>query len=265
MYCAIRSPLSITRKHGLNRMDSIKPAFAGAPLDFKPDPLRRKLVNAPKCGYFSTGQTLTTIYQSMKTLFLSLLALAPAMVIASPDLKLELIAPEGPITISQKQVALLENLPEEIKALEAAQNSDHADAKEVEAMVEKVEKARAVEQGIKMILRFTNSGKEPIQLFYGSDSSRNVLKIVGPRAFDVPYHGNMTREIRIPKATEIKAGESKDFVVMNLVHGGRDMDRWYITKPGTYHASVQFIMNHENSSMNLTSNQVTFEVKLASE
>ena len=36
MFCAIRSDLSTTRKHGLNLMDSIKSAFAGQSLDFAP-------------------------------------------------------------------------------------------------------------------------------------------------------------------------------------------------------------------------------------
>lgn len=37
MFCAIRSYLSTTRKHGLNLMDSIKFAFAGKPVDFIPE------------------------------------------------------------------------------------------------------------------------------------------------------------------------------------------------------------------------------------
>jgi transposase len=36
-FCAIRSYLSTTRKHGLNLMDAIKSAFAGQPLDFAPE------------------------------------------------------------------------------------------------------------------------------------------------------------------------------------------------------------------------------------
>ena len=37
VFCAIRSYLSTARKHGLNLMNSIKTAFAGAPLDFAPE------------------------------------------------------------------------------------------------------------------------------------------------------------------------------------------------------------------------------------
>jgi transposase len=37
MFCAIRSYLSTTRKHGLNLMDSIKSALAGQALDFAPE------------------------------------------------------------------------------------------------------------------------------------------------------------------------------------------------------------------------------------
>ena len=37
IFCAIRSYLSTTRKHGLNLMDSIKSAFAGKPVDFAPE------------------------------------------------------------------------------------------------------------------------------------------------------------------------------------------------------------------------------------
>jgi transposase len=37
VFCALRSYLSTTRKHGLNLMDSIKSAFAGQPLDFAPE------------------------------------------------------------------------------------------------------------------------------------------------------------------------------------------------------------------------------------
>lgn len=37
IFCAIRSYLSTTRKHGLNIMESIKTAFAGHPVDFAPE------------------------------------------------------------------------------------------------------------------------------------------------------------------------------------------------------------------------------------
>ena len=37
IFCAVRSYLSTTRKHGLNMMDSIKSAFAGKPMDFAPE------------------------------------------------------------------------------------------------------------------------------------------------------------------------------------------------------------------------------------
>jgi hypothetical protein len=37
MFCAIRSYLSTTRKHGLNLRDSIKSAFAAKPVDFAPE------------------------------------------------------------------------------------------------------------------------------------------------------------------------------------------------------------------------------------
>ena len=37
MFCAIRSYLSTSRKHGVNLMDSIQSAFAGRPLDFAPE------------------------------------------------------------------------------------------------------------------------------------------------------------------------------------------------------------------------------------
>ena len=37
LFCAIRSYLSTSRKHGVNLMDSIQSAFAGRPLDFAPE------------------------------------------------------------------------------------------------------------------------------------------------------------------------------------------------------------------------------------
>ena len=37
LFCAIRSYLSTSRKHGVNLMDSIQSAFAGTPLDFAPE------------------------------------------------------------------------------------------------------------------------------------------------------------------------------------------------------------------------------------
>jgi transposase len=42
IFCAIRSDLSTTRKHGFNVMNSIKSAFAGQTEDFAPESLRNE-------------------------------------------------------------------------------------------------------------------------------------------------------------------------------------------------------------------------------
>ncbi len=183
----------------------------------------------------------------------------PSMALAAPDLKLELIAPKELVKVTREQVAQLEKLPELIKDLEAARKKDHSDLKALESGIAA---ARSIEQGINLTLRFTNQGKAAVQLFYGGDTSRNGLKIEGPGAVDLPFRGMMTMDYRVPKPVEIKPGESKEFTIKSFAHGTRDSDRWFVFKTGTYHATCQFTMNHNEEKIELTSDKAAFEVKV---
>jgi hypothetical protein len=187
---------------------------------------------------------------------------APSLVLAAPDFKLELIAPKEPVKVSKEQVAQLEKLPELVKALEAAQKNDRPDLKQLKVLESGINAARSIDQGINLTLRFTNNGKAAVRLFYGADTSRNALTIEGGGAIELPYRGMMTTEFRIPEPTEIKPGESKEFTIKGLAHGTRDSDRWFVFKAGTYQATCQFSMNHEEEKIELSSTKAAFEVKV---
>lgn len=198
----------------------------------------------------------------MRTLLAMALLVAPSMALSAPDLKLELIAPKEPVKVSKEQVAQLEKLPELIKDLEAARKKDRPDLKELKALEAGITAARSIDQGITLTLRFTNPGKAAVQLFYGSDTSRNTLKIEGPGAINLPYRGMMTMEYRVPDPVEIKPGESKEFTIKSFAHGTRDSDRWFVFKPGTYQATCRFTMNHNEEKIEITSDKAAFEVKV---
>jgi len=194
-------------------------------------------------------------------------ALITAPLLSANDLKLELIAPKKAFTIPEEHGAPLKDLGQDQKALEVAMQSENADPKKIDELSAKIDKARTIQQGMDLTLRITNNGKKTAKLPYGADTSRNILTIEGDGAVVLPYRGMMTMEFRMPEATEIKAGESKEWIIKNLSFGSRDMDRWYIAKPGTYRASCQILFSHEENNKDETPPQlrtetITFDVKM---
>jgi hypothetical protein len=99
---------------------------------------------------------------------------------------------------------------------------------------------RKLEQGVKLRMRITNTGKDPVTLRYGPDLARNTLKIRGRGALEVTYSGPVSADFRFGQPVSIAPGGSTEFVVAELRHGSRDLDRWLITRPGEYEIRVIF-------------------------
>lgn len=219
---------------------------------------------------FSNTFSSNVSYLCMKKQIAILTFASAAQMIFAQDLKLELIAPKEAFTIKKEHVAALETLDQDQKNLQSAMQDEKADPKKIDEWSAKIEKARAIQQGMHLTLRITNKGSSTKQLYYGADTSRNVLSIEGEGAVFLAYRGMMTMEYRTPEPTEIKAGESKEFVIQNLSGGVRDMDRWFITKPGKYRATCQLIISNEEKNQDETPPQlrtetISFDVKLADE
>ena len=162
---------------------------------------------------------------SMKTLLLttvvSVLASLPLM--AEQPLKLELLAPKEPVTLSKADL----------------------------------EKSGA---GLTLSYRITNTGKKDVVIKHGGDESTNSLSIEGPGALNRPYNGPMTADYRMGQAITIKPGESKEFEIKGLKHGTRDMSYWKITKAGDYEASMTFVSRLGREKLTLKSSAVKFSV-----
>ena len=197
----------------------------------------------------------------MKNFILSALVAFPAMLMASPDLGLELLGPKEAVKISQKSMDLAAAIPAVMEQYQAELQKPEFDPKVVKALERQLNEAKALKQAVKLTLRFTNKGKEVIKLPYGSDTSTNRLTVEGPSAIDLPFNGVTTLEFRMPEPTVIKPGESKDFAISELAYGARDLSRWLIAKPGTYLVTVKFQTSLNDKPLELTSNKATFEVK----
>jgi hypothetical protein len=89
-------------------------------------------------------------------------------------------------------------------------------------------------------MRLTNTGKDPVTLRYGPDLGRNVLQVRGRGALEVPYNGPVSADLRFGQPVSIVPGGSKEFVIAELRHGSRDLDRWLLTRPGKYEIRVVF-------------------------
>ena len=146
----------------------------------------------------------------MKTLLLSsllaLLASVPA--IAELPLKLELLAPKGPVILNAAQ------------------------------LIKPGDGAAAPKVDITLRYRITNTGKEAITLEHGGDATTNALVVKGPGAVNVPYKGMMTMEFRMGKPITLAAGEAKEFEIKGLKYGARDMSYWSVTKSGDYEVTL---------------------------
>jgi hypothetical protein len=99
---------------------------------------------------------------------------------------------------------------------------------------------RKLKQGVKLRMRLTNTGKNPLTIRYGPDTSCVVLTVRGRGALNLPYGGLMAADLWIGRPVTLAPAGSKEFVITELRHGSRDLDRWLITRPGDYEISVRF-------------------------
>jgi len=89
-------------------------------------------------------------------------------------------------------------------------------------------------------MRLTNTGKDPLTILYGPDSSCIVLSVRGSGAVNLPYGGLMSADLWIGQPVTLAPGGSREFVITELRYGSRDLDRWLIIRPGDYEISVGF-------------------------
>jgi hypothetical protein len=99
---------------------------------------------------------------------------------------------------------------------------------------------RKLKQGVRLKMRFTNTGNRPLSFFYGPDTSCILLTVRGRGALNLPYCGGMTLELRIGQPVTLAPGKSREFVISELKCGNRDLDRWLVTRPGDYQISAIF-------------------------
>ena len=168
----------------------------------------------------------------MKTLFMScLLALsASSLGMADSSLKLELLAPKEPVTLSKADLVKL---------------NPGAKGPVVDIMLR---------------YRITNTGKKAVEIRHGGDESTNSLSIQGPGAIDIPYLGPVTLDYRMGEKVTISPGGRKEFEIKGLAYGGRNMSRWSITKAGDYTVTLKFSSRTEREITTLTSNSTQFSV-----
>jgi hypothetical protein len=191
----------------------------------------------------------------------SLLTLIPAILVAAPTIKLELVGPKESVKIDQQQLDLVAALPETLKEYERLSQTIKPDRKAMQESQQAMAIAKSLKQGIDLTLRFTNTGKSPVEIQYGPDTSKNQLKVEGQGVVDMPFKGAITADYRMPDPTTIAPGETKEFTISELSYGTRDLSRWLVAKPGSYTATVTFTTTIKDEKIELTSNQVTFEVK----
>lgn len=88
---------------------------------------------------------------------------------------------------------------------------------------------------VSMMFKLTNTGKTPITVPLGADSSSLTLKLDGPGAVTIRYMRMMTKEFRMGKETVIEPGKSLDIPIAKLLHGLRGKaNASYWTEPGEY-------------------------------
>ncbi|MFM7180691.1 MAG: hypothetical protein ACKO2G_04410 [Verrucomicrobiales bacterium] len=197
----------------------------------------------------------------MKTHLLTSLLCLPALLSAEPALKLELAGPNEPVKISQNILDQAAALPAALKELERLQAQPEPDMAAFAKLEKTLDGGRRLKQDITLRVRFTNTGKAPVDLQYGPDVSQNHLTVEGPGAVALPFMGATTMEFRMPNPTRIGPGETKEFTIQGLAQGHRDLSRWLVSQAGTYSATLKFTTTLNEEEVELTSNKVTFEVK----
>ena len=183
-------------------------------------------------------------------------------------LKIELRGPRGPLAIAQSQFDTLQAVAEANDQREALRKSwsgrtpTKAERLKMRSLDAVVEKGRKTIQGIALKLHLTNTGRKPLTIPYGPDTSSNLLQVKGPKAINLVFEGAMTMEFRQPKPTILAPGASKEFPIPELRYGTRDMSRWLIAAPGTYTVTLQLATRLQGRKVELTSNDLTLKVKV---
>jgi hypothetical protein len=204
---------------------------------------------------------------------------------------IELVPPNRPMVIASSQfataraVADAESKHRKLGA-ELRREGRLDRQEEVRALEAKTRQGLDLNQGIHLTLRVTNISRDPIALPFGPDSSVHILHLEGPGAFFIPYHGAVRAILKVPPVTVIEPGASKKFPIRNLGSGNRELARWLIGSPGVYTTRLQFkgriymlegdlsdvtervrsaefglASSAKGKSIDVTSNEVTFEVK----
>ena len=94
---------------------------------------------------------------------------------------------------------------------------------------------------VRIILRLTNRGTEPLQILRGGDATQLNLTLEGPGVVSISPHAAVTREYRTGKPELIPAGGSRDLVFSFLGSGRRAMETWhYWTEPGQITLSATY-------------------------
>jgi len=190
----------------------------------------------------------------MKANLLSTLLFLPAMLSAEPALIMQLIGCEEPAIVSRDALDQAAALPEALKKLEALRKQPEPDRDAVAKLEKTIEDGRVINQEIVWKLRFTNTGREPVQLPFGPDTSQIHLALEGPGAVDLPYTGMMTREFRQPNPTVIVPGAFREFPIEGLAYGPRNLSRWLVSKTGTYRARLRFTTTIDGKQIEFTCN-----------
>jgi hypothetical protein len=165
-------------------------------------------------------------------------------------LKVTLLQPES-IRLEAAQIKQLEAARKLVERKEAMNDEHRKDGRDglegfqermrlEKELEQQLEPYRKLKQGVKLRMRLTNTGKEPVTFQYGPDLGRNTLKVKGRGALEVTSSGPMSADLRFGQPVSIAPGGSTEFVIAELRHGSRDLDRWLITQPGEYEIRVIF-------------------------
>lgn len=197
----------------------------------------------------------------MPRLILPILVLFGPVLWAAAPLKLELVGPAEKVGIDASSLEEAAALPELLRRQAAMLQQVDVDRKALQQVEKQLTAARAIKQGVGLMLRFTNTGTKPIELLYGPDVSQVHLTLEGPGAINLPFRGPTTMEFRMPEPTAIAPGASVEFAIAGLAYGHRDTSRWLISKPGAYKVVARFTTTLQEEHIELISNEVHFEVK----
>ena len=116
---------------------------------------------------------------------------------------------------------------------------------------------------VDFVLRFTNTGDKPVEIFVKGDVNLLTLELNGPGVVILAPPRAMTLEFRLAQPVTIEAGKSFELPVGKLADGFRGVTRsLYFTAPGEYElkASYQLADSEEKKGTLLKTDAVRFTV-----